>query len=113
MPAIYRRRCSEATDSLGGLAIQLCYYRGFQEFHADPLARQCIGAETAHERGQLSGGHTQIEKYSGTPSKRAAENGSMRWYSLATAWKRMSTGSVRSPESWVSTGTRFHVSRRR
>lgn len=50
------------TASLGGLEIQLCYYRGFEEFHASPwlsntdqLLRQMTGV-------RCLAGHTQINK---------------------------------------------------
>ncbi|MFC6669059.1 VWA domain-containing protein [Marinobacterium aestuariivivens] len=50
----------EQTRSLGGLAVQLCYYRGFREFFAsewlrdtDRLLRQMNGV-------RCLGGHTQI-----------------------------------------------------
>lgn len=50
------------TASLGGLEIQLCYYRGFGEFHASPwlnntdqLLRQMTGVHCL-------AGHTQINK---------------------------------------------------
>ena len=50
------------TTSLGGLDIQLCYYRGFEEFHASPwltntdqLLRQMTGV-------RCLAGHTQINK---------------------------------------------------
>jgi len=50
------------TASLGGLDIQLCYYRGFEEFHAshwlsntDQLLRQMTGV-------RCLAGHTQINK---------------------------------------------------
>lgn len=51
-----------ATRELGGLSVQLCYYRGFGEFHATPwindtreLLRQMNGVSCL-------GGHTQIRK---------------------------------------------------
>lgn len=51
-----------AVDSVGGLAIQLCYFRGFEEFKASPwcydsqsLLRQMNGV-------YCEGGYTQIEK---------------------------------------------------
>lgn len=50
------------TASLGGLEVQLCYYRGFEEFHAtswldntDQLLRQMTGV-------RCLAGHTQINK---------------------------------------------------
>lgn len=51
-----------ATRELGGLSVQLCYYRGFGEFHAsswindtDELLRKMNGVSCL-------GGHTQIRK---------------------------------------------------
>ncbi len=52
----------QVTQSLGGLDIQLCYYRGFNEFSATPWLAD---ANTLMQRmGGVSclGGHTQIEK---------------------------------------------------
>ncbi len=51
-----------ATDSLGGLSVQLCYYRGFAEFRA---LEWCT--DTATLLRQMSavrclGGHTQIRR---------------------------------------------------
>ncbi|WP_455199343.1 hypothetical protein [Kaarinaea lacus] len=50
------------TAGLGGLEIQLCYYRGFEEFHASPWF-----SNTAQLLKQMTGvrclaGHTQINK---------------------------------------------------
>ena len=50
------------TAALGGLTIQLCYYRGFGEFHASPWlsnTQQLLQQMTAVT---CLGGHTQIEK---------------------------------------------------
>lgn len=50
------------TTSLGGLDIQLCYYRGFAEFDASPWyseSQQLLKRMTAVS---CLGGHTQIEK---------------------------------------------------
>jgi hypothetical protein len=52
----------QQTAALGGLNIQLCYYRGFGEFHATPWLNN-----TGQLLRQMSGvrclaGHTQIEK---------------------------------------------------
>ena len=51
-----------ATAALGGLDVQLCYYRGFNEFHS---SRWCTSAQDL--LGEMSaatclGGHTQIRK---------------------------------------------------
>lgn len=52
----------EATQGLGGLSVQLCYWRGFHEFAATPflddtreLARRMAGV-------QVLGGQTQIQR---------------------------------------------------
>jgi hypothetical protein len=51
-----------ATSRIGGLNIQLCYYRGFNQFNSSPWT----GSETelVHEMSKVRclGGHTQIEK---------------------------------------------------
>lgn len=51
-----------ATRELGGLAIQLCYYRGFNEFHAHPWVTQADGLLRAMNGVRVLGGHTQIAK---------------------------------------------------
>ncbi len=51
-----------ATDDLGGLEIQLCYYRGFNEFHRSSW---CSGTTPLLEEMtavRCLGGHTQIRK---------------------------------------------------
>jgi len=51
-----------ATAAIGGLAVQLCYYRGFAEFHASPwLIRS---SDLLHRMSSVTclGGHTQIAK---------------------------------------------------
>ncbi|HAK53356.1 MAG TPA: hypothetical protein DCM54_15855 [Gammaproteobacteria bacterium] len=51
-----------ATDSLGGLSIQLCYYRGFAEFkaHAWCDSRDSLLAQMSDVR--CRGGYTQIHR---------------------------------------------------
>lgn len=51
-----------ATRDLGGLAIQLCYYRGFNEFHALPWVSNADGLLRAMNGVRCLGGHTQIGK---------------------------------------------------
>lgn len=52
----------QETASLGGLAIQLCYFRGYGEFHASPWLTNT--GQLLQEMTGVSclGGHTQIEK---------------------------------------------------
>jgi hypothetical protein len=51
-----------ATRDIGGLAVQLCYYRGFHEFFASPWHTD--GAALAQLMGTVfcEGGHTQIAR---------------------------------------------------
>jgi hypothetical protein len=49
-----------ATESLGGIAIQLCYYRGFKEFRATDWVTRPERLLSAMNRVQCLGGQTQI-----------------------------------------------------
>lgn len=51
-----------ATRDLGGLAIQLCYYRGFNEFHAHPWVTNAEGLLHAMNGVRCLGGQTQLAK---------------------------------------------------
>ena len=50
------------TAALGGLDIQLCYYRGFGEFEASPWLNTSRDLLQHMRRVSCLGGHTQIEK---------------------------------------------------
>jgi len=52
----------EATDNLGGLAIQLCYYRGYKEFNAGSWLANAADLRQRMSAVHCLGGHTQIEK---------------------------------------------------
>jgi len=52
----------EVTSSLGGLAIQLCYYRGYQEFKATRWLVDAAELQRLMSAVHCLGGHTQIEK---------------------------------------------------
>lgn len=55
----------DATASLGGLSVQLAYYRGFGEFRATPWVSSS-GALVRHMSGvSCRGGHTQIGRVLG------------------------------------------------
>lgn len=51
-----------ATQDLGGLAVQLCYYRGFGEFVAAPWLSQTQPLLQRMNSVDVLGGHTQIRK---------------------------------------------------
>lgn len=51
-----------ATRELGGLSIQLCYYRGFGEFHATDWVTDTRQLLNKMNRVTCLGGHTQIRK---------------------------------------------------
>jgi len=50
------------TAALGGLEIQLCYYRGYGEFHASEWQMDSAGLLQQMTAVMFQGGHTQIEK---------------------------------------------------
>ena len=52
----------EAAEDLGGLAIQLCYYRGYQEFNAGPWLTNTADLKRGMTAVRCLGGHNQIEK---------------------------------------------------
>lgn len=51
-----------ATKELGGLSVQLCYYRGFGEFHASPWINDTHELLKQMNGVSCLGGHTQIRK---------------------------------------------------
>lgn len=52
----------EATTGLGGLQVQLCYYRGYGEFHASAWLASAGALLGQMGAVRCLGGHTQIEK---------------------------------------------------
>lgn len=52
----------EETAALGGLDIQLCYYRGFREFEASPWLSRSADLLERMTRVRCAGGMTQIER---------------------------------------------------
>ena len=58
----YQAQMFEETANLGGLAIQLCYYRGFNQFHASDWHINSKGLLEDMLKVTCLGGHTQIKK---------------------------------------------------
>ncbi len=52
----------KATDRLGGLQLQLCYYRGFNEFHATPWLSDSQSLLRIMTAVQCLGGFTQLDR---------------------------------------------------
>ncbi|MFP6808616.1 MAG: VWA domain-containing protein [Pseudomonadales bacterium] len=50
------------TDALGGLMIQMCYYRGFREFYTSPWCLHSEELLSEMTAARCLGGHTQIHK---------------------------------------------------
>lgn len=50
------------TDALGGLSIQLCYYRGFNQFYSSPWCDHSAELLAEMASARCLGGHTQIHK---------------------------------------------------
>ena len=55
----------EETASLGGLEVQLCYYRGFREFNASPWLTNSEDMLTRMTSVVCAAGMTQIERVLG------------------------------------------------
>ncbi len=52
----------QATNTLGGIALQLCYFRGFNEFHISPWFNSSQPLLKTMSAVQCLGGYTQIGK---------------------------------------------------
>jgi len=52
----------KATDPLGGLQLQLCYYRGFNEFHASQWMTDSHSLLRVMSAVQCLGGFTQLDR---------------------------------------------------
>ena len=51
-----------AADQAGGLALRLCFFRGFREFRAGPWHRDAVPLQRAMASVRCAAGHTQIER---------------------------------------------------
>lgn len=70
-------RMFEVAGTLGGLEVQLCWYRGFDEFDVCGWFRDAEGLRIAMERITCRSGYTQIERvfrHTVNEAKRAAVN---------------------------------------
>ena len=52
----------DATANLGGLSVQLCYFKGFKEFDASPWCRDSQQLHQIMSRVRCAGGQTQIQR---------------------------------------------------
>jgi len=52
----------QAADAIGGLAVQLCYYRGYQEFYHSPWCYDSHSLLSQMTQVRCLGGYTQIGK---------------------------------------------------
>ena len=81
------------TRALGGLEVQLCFYRGFQEFESSDWIGDSRLLLRAHEPGLLRGRADPDRAGAGARAcRRPGAGGSMPWSSSATAWKRTGSG---------------------
>lgn len=74
-----------ATRDLGGLSIQLCYYRGFGEFKATGFVTETGQLLNLMNGVSCLGGRTQISRVLGHAVKRLAQTPSRRWCLSAIA----------------------------
>ena len=90
----------EAAASLGGLDVQLVYFRGLNECRASNFVSGGQGLKELMSRIDVRGGSTQIARvlaHARNEAKQAPR--SARWSSSATPWRRTRTRSQRSPAS--------------
>jgi hypothetical protein len=52
----------QATEGIGSLAVQLCYYRGFIEFHSSAWCSSATLLLNEMSGVRCIGGHTQINR---------------------------------------------------
>ena len=55
-------RMFSAADEAGGLALRLCFFRGYREFRAGPWHRDAAPLQRAMASVRCAAGHTQIER---------------------------------------------------
>ena len=55
-------RMFDAAEALGGLALRLCFFRGFREFRAGPWHDSAAPLQRAMASVRCAAGHTQIER---------------------------------------------------
>ena len=99
--------------SVGGLDIQLVYFRGLTECRASSWV--AAGDKLAALMGRIDcrGGHTQIGKVLDHARREHAETAACRrWSSSATPWRRRSTTSASPPASLACAACRCSCSRR-
>lgn len=64
----------DVAAGLGGLAIQLCYYRGFDEFETLPWATRAAVLSARMRSVTCRSGHTQLERVLRHTAREAAEH---------------------------------------
>ncbi len=57
-----QRRMFDATGQIAQLSVQLCYYRGFAEFHASAWCNDAAALGSEMAQVYCEGGHTQIAR---------------------------------------------------
>ena len=88
--------------SIGGLDVQLVYFRGLTECRSSPWVSQAERLASLMEKIDCRGGHTQIGKVSRMPGARPTARRCRRWSSSATPWRRSSTTSATRQANWAS-----------
>ena len=103
----------EAAASLGGLDVQLVYFRGLNECRASNFVSGGQGLAELMSRIDVRGGSTQIRQGARPCARRGeARQGRRRSSSSATRWRRTRTGSRASPASSRCSASRRSCSRR-
>ena len=89
----------EAASGLGGLDVQLVYFRGFNECRASNFVSGGQGLAQLMSRIDVRGGSTQIRRSSSMRATKQGAPRSARLSSSATPWRKTRTSSPLSPAS--------------
>ena len=81
----------QATAALGGLEIQLCFYRGYREFETSPWLTDTGALQRQMTAVSCAAGYTQIERILAHTLERP-EPRVHAWFLSVTAWKRTLSG---------------------
>ena len=100
------------TEVLGGLEVQLVFYRGFGECKASPWVDSSGDLVRRMTAVRCLGGQTQIGKVLRHTLKETEKKKVNAWSSSATAWRRTWTGCATTPAASACSGRPPSCSRR-
>ena len=103
----------QAVKAVGGLDVQLVYFRGAGECRASRWVSDPDALAALMTRVTCAGGlHADPQGARPTRARRRPRSRSTRWSTSATAWRRMSTICAGAPASWRCWACRCSCSRK-